>query len=47
CGYSVTTGGTYGAKTIKAVKKLQKKLGLKQDGKFGKKTLAKAKQLKK
>lgn len=47
CGYSVTTGGTYGSKTISAVKKLQKKFGLKQDGKFGKKTLAKAKTLKK
>ena len=47
CGSSVSTGGTYGTKTIKAVKMLQKKLGLKQDGKFGKKTLAKAKQLKK
>ena len=47
CGCSVSTGGKYGTNTIKAVKKLQKKLGLKQDGKFGKKTLAKAKQLKK
>ena len=47
CGCSVSTGGKYGTKTVKAVKKLQKKLGLKQDGKFGKKTLAKAKQLKK
>ncbi|MGN0702444.1 MAG: phage tail tip lysozyme [Lentihominibacter sp.] len=47
CGYSVTTGGTYGTKTISAVKKLQKKLGLKQDGKFGKQTLAKAKTIKK
>lgn len=47
CGCSVSTGGTYGTKTVTAVKKLQKKLGLKQDGKFGKKTLTKAKALKK
>lgn len=46
CGISITTGGTYGSKTVKAVKKLQKNLGLKQDGKFGKKTLAKVKNLK-
>lgn len=46
CGYtSVTTGGTYGEKTIAAVKKLQKKFGLKQDGQFGKKTLSKVKEM--
>lgn len=47
CDCKVTTGGKYGSATIKAVKKLQKKLGLKQDGKFGKKTLKKVKTLKK
>lgn len=46
CGISITTGGEYGPATFKAVKKLQKKLGLKQDGLFGKKTLEKVKKLK-
>lgn len=45
-GCSVTKGGTYGPKTITAVKKFQKKYGLKQDGLFGKKALAKAKSIK-
>lgn len=46
CGISVAVDGKYGSKTVSAVKKLQKKLGLKQDGKFGKKTLEKVKKLK-
>lgn len=46
-GCSVSRGGTYGSKTISAVKKFQKKYGLKQDGLFGKKALAKAKTIKK
>ncbi|MDO4176636.1 MAG: phage tail tip lysozyme [Bacillota bacterium] len=45
CGCPVSTGGKYGPATIKAVKKLQKKLGIKQDGKFGNKTLKKVKAL--
>lgn len=39
--------GSYGNKTCEAVKKFQKKVGLYQDGSFGKDTLAKAKTFKK
>lgn len=46
-GYDITTGGKYGPSTVSAVKKFQKAMNLKRDGKFGKKTLAKAKTIKK
>ncbi|MGX8773858.1 MAG: phage tail tip lysozyme [Bacillota bacterium] len=46
-GYNISTGGKYGAKTVAAVKKFQKSVGLKADGKFGKKSLKKAKKVKK
>lgn len=46
-GYKLTTDGIYGAKTIAAVKNFQKLTGLKNDGLFGKDSLAKAKTIKK
>ncbi|MCQ2545938.1 MAG: phage tail tip lysozyme [Clostridia bacterium] len=44
-GCKATVDGSYGNGTVEAVKKLQKKLGLKADGQFGKQTLEKFKKL--
>lgn len=46
-GTKISVDGAYGDKTIEAVKKAQKILGVKQDGLFGKETLKKAKAFKK
>ncbi len=46
-GYQITTGGTFGSKTIKYTKAFQKKYGLTADGVVGPKTLKKAKTIKK
>lgn len=46
-GYPITTGGTFGAKTIKYTKEFQKSVGIKADGIVGAKTRAKAKTVKK
>ncbi len=46
-GYKVKVNGKYNKKTVKAVKKFQKKMGLKADGEFGRDTLSKAKQVRK
>ncbi len=46
-GYKVKVTGTYKTKTYKAVKKFQKSMGIKATGRFGKKSLAKAKKVKK
>lgn len=43
----IAIDGKYGEKTEAAVKKFQKKAGIKQDGKYGRKTLAAAKKFKK
>lgn len=45
--YGLAVDGVLGDKTIAAVKKFQKATGLKQDGAFGKNSLAKAKSVKK
>lgn len=47
CGYDLAVDGYYGPKTREAVKKFQKAHGLAKDGCFGRKTLAKAKTIKK
>lgn len=46
-GSNLKVDGAYGDKTIAAVKKAQKILGVKEDGLFGKETLKKAKEYKK
>lgn len=46
-GYPITTGGTFGTKTIKYTKAFQKKYGLTADGVVGSKTLKKAKSIRK
>lgn len=46
-GYSIKVDGKCGKNTIKCVKKFQKSVGMKATGRFGKKTLAKAKKVKK
>ena len=46
-GYKISVDGKCGKSTIKAVKKFQKAVGMKATGRFGKKTLAKAKTIKK
>lgn len=46
-GYPITTGGTFGTKTIKYTKAFQKSVGIKADGIVGAKTRAKAKTVKK
>ena len=45
--YGLKVNGKLGSKGIKAIKKFQKSVGLKADGVFGKKSLAKAKKVKK
>ena len=45
--YKLNVDGLVGTKTIAAIKKFQKATGLKEDGKFGKACLAKAKTVKK
>ena len=46
-GYKIAIDGKCGKNTIKTIKKFQKSIGLKADGRFGKQTLAKAKTIKK
>ncbi len=46
-GYKISVDGKCGKNTIKTVKKFQKAVGMKATGRFGKKTLAKAKAVKK
>ncbi len=46
-GYPITTGGTFGTKTVKYTKAFQKKYGLTADGVVGSKTLKKAKSIRK
>lgn len=46
-GYKISVDGKCGKNTIKTVKKFQKSVGMKATGRFGKKTLAKAKAVKK
>ena len=46
-GYGLKVDGVVGTTTIKAVKKFQKAVKIKQDGKFGKSSLKKAKTVKK
>lgn len=46
-GYKIKVDGKCGKNTIKIVKKFQKAVGMKATGRFGKKTLAKAKAVKK
>lgn len=46
-GYQIAVDGSYGAKTADAVSKFEKAEGLKVDGSFGKKCLAKAKEVEK
>jgi peptidoglycan hydrolase-like protein with peptidoglycan-binding domain len=45
--YKLTVDGVVGSKTITAVEKFQKAVGIAVDGLFGKKALAKAKTVKK
>ena len=46
-GYKIKVDGKCGKNTIKTIKKFQKAVGMKATGRFGKKTLAKAKKVKK